>query len=362
MNSQYFNFKMSALCLALAVGLAQPASAQLAPAITMQPTSQTVFMDEDAAFQSAASGASPLRYQWYFNGTAVTGGTNPLLTLSSVQKTNEGSYFVIVSNVYNSATSAPAVLTVKSVPKFAFVSQGSGAGNDRGNGIAVDDAGNVYVTGTFSDTLTLGTTNLVSAGGSDAFMLKYDRAGHVLWAKRAGGPGNDAGTAVAVDPFGSVYFSGIATNLVSFDGIAWTNATSQSFMAKYDSSGALLWVRTNPPTSHLAFDKGGNIYLANLGPLFLDKYDSNGALLYRRWATHTPSQAGQPLPIGRGVAVDSASNVYVVASFYGSIAFTNTAETNVVISDTFSYRPPIRARKVKRHRASDLGPSNGGLL
>src|SRR5436190_5542040 len=298
-----------ALFVALAFG-PWAASAQLAPSITTQPASRTVFMDDDAVLESAASGASPLRYQWYFNGTAVTGGTNALLTLSSVQPTNEGSYFVIASNVYNSATSAPAVLTVKSVPKFAFVSQGSGAGNDRGNGIAVDDAGNMYVTGTFSNLLTLGSSNLVSAGRSDAFLVKYDRNGHVLWARSVGGPGEDAGTAVAVDPFGYVYFSGIASNLMSFDGVAWTNATSQSFMAKYDSSGALLWVRTNPPTSHLAFDKGGNIYLANLGPLFLDKYDTNGALVYRRWATHTPSQAGQPLPTGRGVTVDGASNVY----------------------------------------------------
>src|SRR5205809_7026437 len=130
MNSQSFILAMSSLCLALAVGLTQSASAQLAPTITTQPTNQTVLMDEDAVLESAASGASPLRYQWYFNGTALTGGTNAVLTLPSVQKTNEGSYFVTVSNAFNSATSTQAVLTVKPVPKFAFVSQGSGAGND----------------------------------------------------------------------------------------------------------------------------------------------------------------------------------------------------------------------------------------
>ncbi|HUR45194.1 MAG TPA: SBBP repeat-containing protein, partial [Candidatus Saccharimonadales bacterium] len=294
------------LCFALAFG-PWLASAQLAPTITTQPTSQTNFMDDDAVLQSAASGVSPLRYQWYFNGAALGEATNAVLSLHAVQPTNGGSYFLTVTNAFGSATSTQVVLTVKSVPQFAFVSQISGSGNDKGNGIAVDEAGNIYVTGSFSNQLALGTTNLASAGGTDAVLAKYNRAGQVLWAKRVGGPGNDSGTGVAVDPFGFIYFSGSVTGLVSFDGVAWTNSLGTSgYMAKYDSSGALQWVRTNPPTSHLSFDKGGNSYLANLGPLFLDKYDTNGNLIYRRWATHTPSQAGQPLPTGRGVTVDGA--------------------------------------------------------
>jgi hypothetical protein len=53
-----------------------------------------------------------LGYQWFFNGAPLSGNTGTNLTLSPLQKTDAGAYWVVVSNVFGIVTSAPAQLTV----------------------------------------------------------------------------------------------------------------------------------------------------------------------------------------------------------------------------------------------------------
>ena len=78
----------------------------------IQPQSQTTFDDQTAQFAVAAEGVAPLGYQWYFDGTPIAGATNNTLTLADVSSNNIGTYYVIVTNSYGSATSANASLTV----------------------------------------------------------------------------------------------------------------------------------------------------------------------------------------------------------------------------------------------------------
>jgi len=80
--------------------------------ITTQPQSQSVAVGSNATFTVTASGATPLSYQWRFNGTAIPGATNTILTLANAQPSNAGSYSVVVSNVAGTVTSASALLTV----------------------------------------------------------------------------------------------------------------------------------------------------------------------------------------------------------------------------------------------------------
>ena len=83
------------------------------PSITNQPTSRTAPTGSNATFTVGASGTAPLAYQWYFNtNTLLSGQTGASLTLSNVQSNDAGSYTVIVTNLYGSATSAVATLTV----------------------------------------------------------------------------------------------------------------------------------------------------------------------------------------------------------------------------------------------------------
>jgi hypothetical protein len=82
--------------------------------ITNQPQSQTVLQGKSASFSVGAMGTATLKYQWYCNGSSLSGATSQstTLALSSVTTNNAGSYTVVVNNNYGSATSAVATLTV----------------------------------------------------------------------------------------------------------------------------------------------------------------------------------------------------------------------------------------------------------
>src|ERR1700704_1568946 len=74
------------------------------PAFTAQPMDNTIFIGQSAGFSAVATGAAPLSFQWYRNGDSVTNATNNALTLVNVQGAQAGSYQLIVTNSYGSAT------------------------------------------------------------------------------------------------------------------------------------------------------------------------------------------------------------------------------------------------------------------
>jgi hypothetical protein len=83
------------------------------PVITVPPTNQVVLAGASAVFAVAATGAAPLSYQWWFNGTnAMAGATNATLIVSNAQPANAGAYQVVVANMGGSATSAVALLAL----------------------------------------------------------------------------------------------------------------------------------------------------------------------------------------------------------------------------------------------------------
>ena len=86
------------------------------PVIVLQPSNQTVVVGETGKFSAAVIGTRLYSYQWNFNGTNLSGATNTSLTLPNAQLTNAGMYSVAVTNLYGSATSSNAVLTVLVAP------------------------------------------------------------------------------------------------------------------------------------------------------------------------------------------------------------------------------------------------------
>jgi len=88
------------------------------PLISQQPSSQQVFQGQDATFNVAASGDSPLSYQWRFNGAVVSAGTTSAYTVAAATATNAGNYDVIVSNPFGALTSAVAQLTILVPPSI----------------------------------------------------------------------------------------------------------------------------------------------------------------------------------------------------------------------------------------------------
>lgn len=88
----------------------------VAPSITGHPTNVTVDAGATATFTVAATGTSPLTYQWRKGTTDISGATAATLTLIAVLAADEVPYSVVVSNAAGSATSNAATLTVRTPP------------------------------------------------------------------------------------------------------------------------------------------------------------------------------------------------------------------------------------------------------
>src|SRR5437773_8447358 len=99
---------------------------------------------------------------------------------------------------------------------YMWVRPAGGVGEDVGQSIAVDNLTNIYTAGYFQLTLDFGVTNFTSQGPYDIFLTRHDPSGALLWAKQAGGPGNDFGNGVAVDDQGNLYVTGSFEGTASF--------------------------------------------------------------------------------------------------------------------------------------------------
>jgi endonuclease/exonuclease/phosphatase family metal-dependent hydrolase len=86
--------------------------ADTAPIINVGPTNQAVMEGSDALFTVSASGATPLSYQWDFEGAPISDATNSALTLQAVATNQAGAYSVTLSNALGVITSGDAILTI----------------------------------------------------------------------------------------------------------------------------------------------------------------------------------------------------------------------------------------------------------
>ena len=90
------------------------------PAITTQPASQTVNLDQTATFTVTATGTAPLLYQWTKNGTAISGATNSSYTTPAAVAGDDGAIFAVkISNVAGNVTSNNATLTLNFPPAIS---------------------------------------------------------------------------------------------------------------------------------------------------------------------------------------------------------------------------------------------------
>jgi hypothetical protein len=93
------------------------------PAIITQPASISSIAGGTAAFVVGATGTSPLRYQWFFNGSPLDGQTNKLALLNGVTTAQSGNYYVVITNGFGAVTSAVASLTVGTPESATILSQ-----------------------------------------------------------------------------------------------------------------------------------------------------------------------------------------------------------------------------------------------
>jgi len=106
--------------------------------------------------------------------------------------------------------------------------------------IILDHSGNIYITGGFCQTIQFDTILLTTSFPKDFFIAKLGADGSCVWAKQAGGIGDDIGSALSVDDFSNVYVWGSNTYQAFFD---TTPVDPGGFLVKYDSNGFFQWVK-----------------------------------------------------------------------------------------------------------------------
>jgi len=211
-----------------------------------------------------------------------------------------------------------------------------GTQSDIGNGIALDNNGNVVVTGQFTGTATFGTYTLTStANNINVFTTKLDAStGNFLWAKSGVGPHTDRGLGVACDPSGNVYVTGQFTDTITFTNVYKSNLYNAIFLVKYNSSGVEQWITvagggTSNIANAIAVDNSSNVYITGnfagtldflVNPIvkltqtyanriFLAKYDQNGNLLW------DVADGSSNQVTANSIALDGSSNPYIIGSF-----------------------------------------------
>jgi Beta-propeller repeat len=186
---------------------------------------------------------------------------------------------------------------------------GPGNGDDATTAIAVDKEGNVYVTG-FSLSTALPDYDYVT--------IKYDSAGQEQWVRTYGGTGNDTAVAIAVDDSGNVYVTGSVLDAESdydYVTIKYNSAGDEQWVAPYNGPG-----NGSDSAKAIVVDKSGNVYLTGTSHASANdidyatiKYDSAGQ---EQWVARY-NGPGDSDDDAFALTIDGLGNVYVTGGSTG---------------------------------------------
>lgn len=239
--------------------------------------------------------------------------------------------------------------------------------------VCIDAGNNIIITGSFqSDTLTFGSTVLTNADTSgysrDILIAKYDAQGNELWAKSGAGASYEGGNSVSVDVNNNILVTGyFKSDSIALDGIVLHNAgvagcqygCADMFVAKYNSSGNILWAKSEGGSNNdigysIGSDTSGNIFVsggffspyitigaitlippvsncwAPCDPLFVVKYNSAGNVI----CASELASGGDDF---NGISVDQSGNAYITGDFLSVPFIVGTDTFNLTgLEDAFS--------------------------
>ncbi|MEO8150979.1 MAG: SBBP repeat-containing protein [Bacteroidia bacterium] len=272
----------------------------------------------------------------------ITGGfASPSITFGGITLTNNGSGDIFIVKYDSSGN----VVWAKNI---------GGSNEDEGRSIAIDAVGNVYTTGFFKGTVDFdpgsGVYNLSSTPivNDNIFISKLDFNGNFIWAKSFGG----YESSITCDPIGNVFATGSFSDTVDFDpgpAVYYLNTLYGNpyiFVSKLDSSGNFIWAKAIGDSSgngsyskSIAIDGGGNVYTTGIfngtvdfdpsagtyylptvssfdESIFISKLDSNGNFIWAKGLGGTNVWAQ-----GISIAVDVNENAYTTGGFDGTVDF-----------------------------------------
>jgi gliding motility-associated-like protein len=248
----------------------------------------------------------------------------------------------------------------QALPTWTWTTQAGGPDWTLPHSMTADKQGNIIVVGEFFGPTSFGSTTFTSTptaipfpfAHSDIFVAKYTATGRLRWVRMAGGAGHDFPSHVVADSNGDVYVTGRfgsnGTTLgqtATFGSVTITSrGTGEAFLAKYDSTGLLHWVRQVDRSvnnsfafsegMHLAVDSRHNIYWTGIysgsvtiagaapsGPgdqhIYLAKLNSAGAI---RWLRSGMCR-GEYGVAATCLAIDNQDHLYFAGNMASTAAF-----------------------------------------
>lgn len=300
------------------------------------------WVSSGVASSGSSIGGSPATSASVTDGngdTYLTGFALGDLTFGSLSITNSG------QDVYVAKIDSQGVWQY-----FVTAPTFGGGGWSSGQGIDVDNAGNVYVTGMYGGNVSFGNYQLVSttdANGDDSvdiFVAKMDPTGNWIWAIGAGGPyDSDSGKGIVVDGLGGVYVTG-ALNITGTFGVhgASSQGFTDAFVGHVDGNGSWKWVTTagganSDDGSGIEVDSTGDLRIvggfsgsgqtgAQFGSqtfnavgssdVFVSKVSSTGS-----WVWTEVAGASGDIVLPWSFTIDSSDAVYVGGLYGGTASF-----------------------------------------
>ncbi|MEW6161049.1 MAG: immunoglobulin domain-containing protein, partial [Verrucomicrobiota bacterium] len=156
---------------------------------------------------------------------------------------------------------------INSLGEVEWITAGGSAENDESWSIAAGASGHIVMTGTFRQSYALGPHLLQSLGASDVFVAKLDAQGNVSWMRQAGGSADEGFPVVTIDSAENVFVAGWSDGSLQFADVFLAGAEARdSFVAKLNSTGDVLWVRkiggpANQSTAALATSAEDDLFI-----------------------------------------------------------------------------------------------------
>lgn len=236
-----------------------------------------------------------------------------------------------------------AGVTSSGNPLWASVMAGPGV--DESNSIATDSSNCLYIMGSFRDFLYPGGNIVQAEGGVDAFLAKYDSVGQLIWTEIMGGPAGDQGRYVTVDAEQNVIAGGWVSSYLSIPSsltFVVGNREEDAFAVKYQPNGDLIWAKVIGGTFDeriyaIETDEHGDIYfmgtldsllvvhgdslrnrhLNRPTDIFVLKYDSLGNYKWGQTLGHYYNDFCYDL------IVPNSSTLYMAGSYQDTSIFVN---------------------------------------
>jgi hypothetical protein len=223
------------------------------------------------------------------------------------------------------------IVTIGTEGTWIGASTVGGTNWDEGFGIAVDQLGDIVITGRFMGEMTLGGDTIQAQTSTDIFVARRS-GGSWLWLRRAGGGSHDFGEDVVLDGDGNTYLTGgFSWNAVFGPHTLYASGAIDVFVAKLDIFGTWEWASGGygggeDYVRDIGMDAAGNIYIAgymvlnlSFGYQYLSSAgDSDGFIAcidpdgQWEWAHRVGDDY---MDSAEGIAVDAAGNIYATGYF-----------------------------------------------